>query len=274
MNRIISQSGVTENNKSRAIDYAISGIMSGMTYDEKYQANRGYISPAEERRLAMQEEQQKWLRGQKEQELKGLELGDGSRLKVIPGGALQIFPDGSYKKVSLAKGSASGGQAALASQNSEMNTDSKGNLLYPVIVDKAAWGSGWDKAGFEGEDRSGFTNWWDNPTNGALFGRGHSTRDWGADYKLPEAKYIEPIDPLKIDRKALERIKDRVTDSGAKFELENYNFYTTKDKNRAGIIAVPKGNDPYLSQLNTQSSSSETKESKDTQGYSRGQLSE
>ena len=102
VNRIISQSGVTENNKSRAIDYAISGIMSGMTYDEKYQANRGYISPAEERRLAMQEEQQKWLREQKEQELKGFELGDGSRIKAIGAGrAIKINPDGTYEPITF-----------------------------------------------------------------------------------------------------------------------------------------------------------------------------
>ena len=102
VNRIISQSGVTENNKNRAIDYAISGIMSGMTYDEKYQANRGYISPAEERRLAMQEEQQKWLREQKEQELKGFELGDGSRIKAIGAGrAIKINPDGTYEPITF-----------------------------------------------------------------------------------------------------------------------------------------------------------------------------
>lgn len=108
VNRIISQSGVTENNKSRAIDYAISGIMSGMTYDEKYQANRGYISPAEERRLAMQEEQQKWLREQKEQELRGFELGDGSRIKAIGAGrAIKINPDGTYEPITFPSSSSS-----------------------------------------------------------------------------------------------------------------------------------------------------------------------
>lgn len=56
VNRIASQSGVTDNNKARAIDYTINGIMAGLTYNEAYQANRGYISPAEAQRLAMERE--------------------------------------------------------------------------------------------------------------------------------------------------------------------------------------------------------------------------
>ena len=62
INRIVSQSGVTEENLSRAIDYTISGIMSGISYNESYQANRGYIDPAERERLALAREQFKWTK--------------------------------------------------------------------------------------------------------------------------------------------------------------------------------------------------------------------
>lgn len=47
VNRIISQSKVTDTNKARAIDYVISGIMSGLSYKESYQTNRGYVNPNE-----------------------------------------------------------------------------------------------------------------------------------------------------------------------------------------------------------------------------------
>lgn len=111
INRIVSQSGVTKENLSRAIDYTISGIMSGISYNESYQANRGYIDPAERERLALAREQFEWSKDRWEDEQLGAELPNGDRVKDVGGGRVRItHPDGkveimaSPKSTSVSKG--------------------------------------------------------------------------------------------------------------------------------------------------------------------------
>lgn len=111
VNRIVSQSGVTKENLSRATDYTISGIMSGISYDERYQANRGYIDPAERERLALAREQFKWSKDRWEDEQLGAELPNGDRVKDVGGGRVRIIhPDGkveimaAFKSTSDSKG--------------------------------------------------------------------------------------------------------------------------------------------------------------------------
>lgn len=111
INRIVSQSGVTKENLSRAIDYTISGIMSGISYNESYQANRGYIDPAERERLALAREQFEWSKDRWEDEQLGAELPNGDRVKDIGGGRVRItHPDGKVeimaapKSTSVSKG--------------------------------------------------------------------------------------------------------------------------------------------------------------------------
>lgn len=111
INRIVSQSGVTKENLSRAIDYTISGIMSGISYNESYQANRGYIDPAERERLALAREQFEWSRDRWEDEQLGAELPNGDRVKDVGGGRVRItHPDGKVeimaapKSTSVSKG--------------------------------------------------------------------------------------------------------------------------------------------------------------------------
>lgn len=95
IDRIVSQSGVTSANKSRATDYVISGIMSGMSYDEKYQANRGYIDQAERERLNLAREQFEWTKDKWEDEQLGIKLSNGDRVKDVGGGRVRItHPDG------------------------------------------------------------------------------------------------------------------------------------------------------------------------------------
>lgn len=95
IDRIVSQSGVTSDNKSRATDYVISGIMSGMSYDEKYQANRGYIDQAERERLDLAREQFEWTKDKWEDEQLGAKLPNGDRVKDVGGGRVRItHPDG------------------------------------------------------------------------------------------------------------------------------------------------------------------------------------
>lgn len=132
INRIVSQSGITDNNKDRAIDYTINGIMAGLTYDESYQANRGYISPAEAQRLAMerkrlemQKERQDWAREQKDEATKGMLLPNGNRLKAIGAGrVIEIALDGSYKLVSFPSSSttASGVPRSTAEKQNTFTT--------------------------------------------------------------------------------------------------------------------------------------------------------
>lgn len=111
INRIVSQSGVTKENLSRAIDYTISGIMSGISYNESYQANRGYIDPAERERLALAREQFEWSKDKWEDEQLGAELPNGDRVKDVGGGRVRIIhPDGKVeimaapKSTSVSKG--------------------------------------------------------------------------------------------------------------------------------------------------------------------------
>lgn len=111
INRIVSQSGVTKENLSRAIDYTISGIMSGISYNESYQANRGYIDPAERERLALAREQVEWSKDRWEDEQLGAELPNGDRVKDVGGGRVRItHPDGKVeimaapKSTSVSKG--------------------------------------------------------------------------------------------------------------------------------------------------------------------------
>lgn len=111
INRIVSQSGVTKENLSRAIDYTISGIMSGISYNESYQANRGYIDPAERERLALAREQFEWSKDRWEDERLGAELPNGDRVKDVGGGRVRIIhPDGKVeimaapKSTSVSKG--------------------------------------------------------------------------------------------------------------------------------------------------------------------------
>ena len=111
INRIVSQSGVTKENLSRAIDYTISGIMSGISYNESYKANRGYIDPAERERLALAREQFEWSKDRWEDEQLGAELPNGDRVKDVGGGRVRItHPDGKVeimaapKSTSVSKG--------------------------------------------------------------------------------------------------------------------------------------------------------------------------
>lgn len=104
INRIVSQSGVTKENLSRAIDYTISGIMSGISYNESYQANRGYIDPAERERLALAREQFEWSKDRWEDEQLGAELPNGDRVKDVGGGRVRItHPDGKVEIMAAPK---------------------------------------------------------------------------------------------------------------------------------------------------------------------------
>lgn len=124
IDRIVSQSGVSKNNLSRAIDYTISGVMSGLSYDEKYQANRGYQDELEKERLQLQKDQFEQTKKQKEEETKGIELPNGNRLKLVGAGrAIEINEkDGTWKFVASPSTTASGVSGRTAEKQALFTT--------------------------------------------------------------------------------------------------------------------------------------------------------
>ena len=98
VDRIVSQSNVTENNKNRAINYVISGIMTGMSYKENYQNNRNYIDPVEAERLQLAKDEFDFMKSKWEDDLLGIKLPNGNRVKDIGGGKVRIVhPDGTVE---------------------------------------------------------------------------------------------------------------------------------------------------------------------------------
>ena len=89
--------------QDRARGFINSGLYEGIgTAKYDVMNDRGYISPAESKRLNMAKEQQDWAREQKEESTKGILLPNGNRLKVIGAGrAVEIAPDGTYKPVAF-----------------------------------------------------------------------------------------------------------------------------------------------------------------------------
>lgn len=124
IDRIVLQSGVSKNNLSRAIDYTISGVMSGLSYDEKYQANRGYQDELERKRLQLQRDQFEWTKKQKEEETRGIELPNGNRLKLVGAGrAIEINEkDGTWKFVASPSTTASGVSGRTAEKQALFTT--------------------------------------------------------------------------------------------------------------------------------------------------------
>lgn len=104
--------------QDRARGFINSGLYEGIgTTKYDVMNNRGYISPAEQKRLDMErerldmaKEQQQWAREQKDEATKGVLLPNGNRVKVIGAGrAIEIAPDGSYKPIAFPSSSTTEG---------------------------------------------------------------------------------------------------------------------------------------------------------------------
>lgn len=231
IDRIVNQSNVGTDNMDRARDYALSGIMSGLTYDSKYQANRAYMSPAdaarlsmERERLNMQKDEHEWARAQKEEQLKGVELPDKTRLKPIGGGrVLAISPDGSYKVVS----SSSSGNDTLAGsiKNQAKVADT------PIIIanTKGKW-----RIGKEGEDV---------PKTLMGMTRSNLVSTWG-NYSLDNLSESIPIESInELPQGAAEQIVKAIKDNN--LDIEKYTIVKVKaekDRNAGNYdyVLVPK----------------------------------
>lgn len=107
--------------QDRARGFINSGLYEGIgTAKYDIMNNRGYISPAEKERLAMErerlnmaKEQQGWAREQKEESTKGMLLPNGNRLKIIGAGrAVEIKSDGTYTPISFPSSSTTAGEVS------------------------------------------------------------------------------------------------------------------------------------------------------------------
>lgn len=154
VDRIVSQSGITDSNKSRATDYIISGIMSGMSYDEKYQPNRGYIDPAERERLDLARDQFNWTKNKWEDETLGAKLPNGDRVKDVGGGRVRItHPDGTVDIMAAPKSTDS-----TKGQNKDKKPFS--GLQFKM----------WSDSGAVNEFQEGLTNSWSYKRKGFTTG--------------------------------------------------------------------------------------------------------
>ncbi len=118
--------------QDRSKKYIYAGLYDGIgTTKYDVMNNRGYVSPAEQRRLEMEEErldmakEQHQLQMQKEQ-VEGIPLSNGNTLKLVGGKFIEIAPDGTY--VSM-----------LSSSGSTTNSsNSNGTKLTPSLAAKQA----------------------------------------------------------------------------------------------------------------------------------------
>lgn len=85
-----------QSTQSRARDYINAGLYDAIgTQRYDTQANRGYISPAEDARLDMEKERFELAKSQALKDKSTIPLQDGSVIRVIGGGkSLRIYPDG------------------------------------------------------------------------------------------------------------------------------------------------------------------------------------
>ncbi len=159
INRIVSQSGVTKENLSRAIDYTISGIMSGISYNESYQANRGYVDPAERERLALARAQFKQNEDRWEDEQLGTKLPNGNRVKNIGGGRVMItHPDGKVEIIAAPKST---------SDSKSQNKDKKDKKPFSGLQFKM-----WNNSSATTKFQEGLTNKWSTNIGGFSEGDG------------------------------------------------------------------------------------------------------
>ena len=130
VDRIVSQSNVTENNKNRAINYVISGIMTGMSYKENYQNNQDYIDPIEGERLQLAKDEFNFMKSKWEDDLLGIKLPNGNRVKDIGGGKVRIVhPDGT---VEIMKDNNKTNNSSNSSSGYEDNEDSFPGLQFKM----------------------------------------------------------------------------------------------------------------------------------------------
>ena len=239
--RIVKQSGVTDENKNRAIDYIINGMMSGLVYDEKYQANRGYETPSErtsrEYHEALLDERKK----DRMAKLYGAEMPNGDYVKDIGGGRIRVtHPNGTTEIISGNKAEGLRKQLDLAATVKDK----------PVIV---AYTNGQWRIGEEEKDV---------PKTAWGMTRSNAVSTWG-DYTLDNVSSDNIVtDYSEIPTEALDKILKAFKD----YNLSEDDYYIVRVKAESSRAA---GDYDYVlmpsSKLFPQSVQNDVKKSNSTQ---------
>lgn len=212
--------------QSRAKDYISAGLYEAIgTQRYDTQANRGFMSPGEAARLAMEKERFELAKAQAAKDKASIPLQDGSTIRIIGGGkALRIYPDGRVENYVGNSGIAGAGIKEAAKRGDT-----------PIII--ANTNGKW-RTGTEGKD-----------VKGTLFGmtRSNAVSGWG-NYTMDNVNKSDIVtDYNEIPKGALDEMLKTAKDQN--IDLSFYNVVRVKAEGSRAIgdydyVLIPKQEAP------------------------------
>lgn len=212
--------------QSRARDYINAGLYEAIgTQRYDTQANRGFMSPGEAARLAMEKERFELAKAQAAKDKASIPLQDGSTIRIIGGGkALRIYPDGRVENYVGNSGIAGAGIKEAAKRGDT-----------PIII--ANTNGKW-RTGTEGKD-----------VKGTLFGmtRSNAVSGWG-NYTMDNVNKSDIVTNYnEIPKGALDEMLKTAKDQ--KIDLSFYNVVRVKAEGSRAIgdydyVLIPKQEAP------------------------------
>lgn len=212
--------------QSRARDYINAGLYDAIgTQRYDTQANRGFMSPGEAARLAIEKERFELAKAQEAKDKASIPLQDGSTIRIIGGGkALRIYPDGRVENYVGNSGIAGAGIKEAAKRGDT-----------PIII--ANTNGKW-RTGTEGKD-----------VKGTLFGmtRSNAVSGWG-NYTMDNVNKSDIVTNYnEIPKGALDEMLKTAKDQ--KIDLSFYNVVRVKAEGSRAIgdydyVLIPKQEAP------------------------------
>ena len=212
--------------QSRARDYINAGLYDAIgTQRYDTQANRGFMSPGEAARLAIEKERFELAKAQAAKDKASIPLQDGSTIRIIGGGkALRIYPDGRVENYVGNSGIAGAGIKEAAKRGDT-----------PIII--ANTNGKW-RTGTEGKD-----------VKGTLFGmtRSNAVSGWG-NYTMDNVNKSDIVTNYnEIPKGALDEMLKTAKDQ--KIDLSFYNVVRVKAEGSRAIgdydyVLIPKQEEP------------------------------
>ena len=212
--------------QSRARDYISAGLYEAIgTQRYDTQANRGFMSPGEAARLAMEKERFELAKAQAAKDKASIPLQDGSTIRIIGGGkALRIYPDGRVENYVGNSGIAGAGIKEAAKRGDT-----------PIII--ANTNGKW-RTGTEGKD-----------VKGTLFGmtRSNAVSGWG-NYTMDNVNKSDIVTNYnEIPKGALDEMLKTAKDQN--IDLSFYNVVRVKAEGSRAIgdydyVLIPKQEAP------------------------------
>lgn len=212
--------------QSRARDYINAGLYDAIgTQRYDTQANRGFMSPGEAARLAMEKERFELAKAQAAKDKASIPLQDGSTIRIIGGGkALRIYPDGRVENYVGNSGIAGAGIKEAAKRGDT-----------PIII--ANTNGKW-RTGTEGKD-----------VKGTLFGmtRSNAVSGWG-NYTMDNVNKSDIVTNYnEIPKGALDEMLKTAKDQN--IDLSFYNVVRVKAEGSRAIgdydyVLIPKQEAP------------------------------